>query len=159
MARTELGQRLKELREAQGLSQEALASLVGRSHGAIGGFESATVKKVPSEELLRRLAEVLHADLAELDELRLKAGGKVRRADLEDRVTLLEERIEPLANSVEEMIDLYTAQSEELARIREWVTFLGNRIGAHEGFPVAAQEGDLGPAPESLRPSPPIEDE
>lgn len=59
-----LGQRIADLRERAGMSQERLASLVGISKGYPGRIE--TGRNRPDALILRRIALVLGADYQEL---------------------------------------------------------------------------------------------
>lgn len=55
-----IGQRLKEARISQNITQEELASAIGVSKGAIGNYE--TEVSSPKESILIKLMEVLHVD-------------------------------------------------------------------------------------------------
>lgn len=59
-----LGARLRELRLRQGLSQRALADVVGVGFPHVSKVEAG--REAPSEDLLRKLAVELDADLDEL---------------------------------------------------------------------------------------------
>lgn len=61
---SEVGQRLKEIRTAKGISQYRLSKLSGISQSAISTIESST--KSPTTDTLERLAEVLGCTVAEL---------------------------------------------------------------------------------------------
>jgi len=55
-----IGQRLKEARLSQNMTQEELASAVGVTKGAIGNYE--TEVSSPKESILIKLMEILHVD-------------------------------------------------------------------------------------------------
>lgn len=55
-----IGQRLKDARIAQNITQEELAAAVGVTKGAIGNYE--TEVSSPKESILIKLMEVLHVD-------------------------------------------------------------------------------------------------
>lgn len=55
-----IGQRLKQARISQNMTQEDLAAAVGVTKGAIGNYE--TEVSSPKESILIRLMEVLHVD-------------------------------------------------------------------------------------------------
>ncbi len=55
-----IGSRIKEAREAVGLTQEELAELMGVSKGTIGNYE--TDGSYPRLELMKKLFEYLHTD-------------------------------------------------------------------------------------------------
>lgn len=55
-----IGQRLKEARLAQNMTQEDLASAVGVTKGAIGNYE--TEVSSPKEPILIKLMEILQVD-------------------------------------------------------------------------------------------------
>lgn len=64
IGREELGRRLKQMREATGLSQEDVAAQLGLSRGALGQFEAGI--KAPNSLHLARLAEIYRRELVEL---------------------------------------------------------------------------------------------
>lgn len=63
-----LGERLKELREQKGVSQEELADLAGFYRTYIGHIENARYS--PSAYVLYKIAEALKIDLSELLDLK-----------------------------------------------------------------------------------------
>lgn len=63
------GDRLRELREKKGLSQEDLAKLVGTTQQYISSFEKETHGRVPGTKLLTQLAAVLGCSLDYLMDL------------------------------------------------------------------------------------------
>jgi transcriptional regulator with XRE-family HTH domain len=77
------GQKLRKLRQTKNLSQKRLAAQVGINYTYLSKIESEKLDfaPYPSEELIRRLAEALSADV---DELLLLA--KKIPADIRDRV-------------------------------------------------------------------------
>lgn len=77
------GARLRELRKAKNLSQRALADLVGINFTYLSKVESEKLDfaQYPSEDLIRKLASALEADV---DELLLLA--KKIPADIRERV-------------------------------------------------------------------------
>jgi len=60
-----IGQQIKKLREARGLTQVELADKVEVAQAYVSALENGS-RKNPSLELLRKLAKVLKADVAEL---------------------------------------------------------------------------------------------
>lgn len=65
---TTFGKRLRELRRAKGLSQRALAELVGINFTYLSRCETGTLDfaSYPSEDLIQRLAAALRAEEDEL---------------------------------------------------------------------------------------------
>jgi transcriptional regulator with XRE-family HTH domain len=61
------GQRLRELRTARGLSQNALADLCGSNHPFISELERGV--KVPSLTMILRLAKALECGVCDLVEV------------------------------------------------------------------------------------------
>ncbi len=64
-----LGMRIKELRQARGLSQEALAKKVGTHQVYIAQLEGSAKKpptRTPSLPMLQRLAKALKVNVGEL---------------------------------------------------------------------------------------------
>jgi transcriptional regulator with XRE-family HTH domain len=67
------GKRLYDLRKASGLSQRDLAARVEIDYTYISKMERGRLEFLPSEATIRRLAEVLEADVLEL----LNLAGKI----------------------------------------------------------------------------------
>lgn len=67
------GERLRELRRAQGLNQRDLAARVGIDYTYVSKMERGRLEFPPSEATIRRMAEVLNADALEL----LNLAGKI----------------------------------------------------------------------------------
>ncbi len=62
-----LGRRIRERRSMLGFNQPTLADEVGVAASAISDYETGRIR--PSVEVLHRLADVLHADYADLAQL------------------------------------------------------------------------------------------
>ena len=62
---TQLGQHIRQLREARGMSQAALARAIGVPNTTVNRIESGFIES-PSRDKLARLAEALEVDLEEL---------------------------------------------------------------------------------------------
>jgi predicted ATPase/transcriptional regulator with XRE-family HTH domain len=73
MSQLEFSVRLRKLRTARDLTQEALAELAGCATQTLRAFEAG--RRRPSQEMAERLAEVLHIPEAEWDEFVLLARG------------------------------------------------------------------------------------
>ncbi len=69
---SEFGQRLRDLRKQQGISQRDLASQVGINWTYVCKIETGQIAP-PSEDVIRRIAQVLDADANDL----INASGKV----------------------------------------------------------------------------------
>jgi len=78
-----IGQRLKDARLSQNMTQEELAVAVGITKGAIGNYE--TEVSSPKETILIRLMEVLHVDANFLYQDYMQESPALR----EDELTLL----------------------------------------------------------------------
>lgn len=59
-----IGSQIKKLREEQGLSQEALGNLLGKTRSAVSQYESDTI--VPRMGVIEELAHIFHVDKATL---------------------------------------------------------------------------------------------
>ena len=79
------GERLRELRKAKNLSQRALAEKVDINFTYLSKVESEKLDfaQYPSEELIRKLAKALEADVDELLLLAKKIPPQIRRRVLE----------------------------------------------------------------------------
>lgn len=79
------GARLRELRKAKNLSQRALAENVGINFTYLSKVESEKLDfaQYPSEELIRRLAKALEADVDELLLLAKKIPSDIRERVIE----------------------------------------------------------------------------
>lgn len=73
--RMSFGKRVQEKREAQGLSQAALAALLGVSQSTVGNYEADI--SFPREEVLLRLFDCLGTDPNTLFQDSFQAGGEV----------------------------------------------------------------------------------
>lgn len=106
-----LGQAIKSLRRAHGLSQEQLGERVGYQSGAavsISRLENGLV--TPRPERLERIARALAIDPAELAALALE---KVDGTDrLEDRVAQVRQELDRRTRLITESIDAYNAAIE-----------------------------------------------
>jgi transcriptional regulator with XRE-family HTH domain len=79
------GERLRELRKAKGLSQRALADLVGVNFTDLSKIENEKLDfaQFPSEELIRKLAAALDADLDDLLLLAQKVPAEIKQRMME----------------------------------------------------------------------------
>lgn len=79
------GARLRELRKAKNLSQRALADLVGINFTYLSKVESEKLDfaQYPSEDLIRKLASALEADVNELLLLAKKIPPDIRERVIE----------------------------------------------------------------------------
>lgn len=79
------GQRLRELRKAQNLSQKALADKVGINFTYLSKIENERLDfaQFPSEELIRKLAAALEADEDELLLLAQKIPEQIKKRVME----------------------------------------------------------------------------
>lgn len=105
------GARLRELRKAKSLSQRALAEKVGINFTYLSKVESERLDfaPYPSEDLIRKLAAVLNADV---DELLLLA--KKIPPDIRDRVIERPEVFRKIASLDDRRLDDILRQIEEL---------------------------------------------
>lgn len=96
------GERLRELRKAKNLSQRALADKVGINFTYLSKVESEKLDfaQYPSEDLIRKLAKALSADL---DELLLLA--KKIPADIRERVIERPDAFRKFASLDDETLD------------------------------------------------------
>ena len=74
----ELGERIRELRKARGLTQRTLAEAVGIDFTYLSKIENNTVPYSPSEKTLKKLANELEADELELLRLAERLTGEVK---------------------------------------------------------------------------------
>jgi len=79
------GERLRELRKAKGLSQRALADLVEVNFTYLSKIENEKLDfaQYPSEELIRKLAAALDADVDELLLLARKIPDEIKQRVIE----------------------------------------------------------------------------
>ena len=79
------GQRIRELRKAKGLGQRAVAAAVGINFTYLSKIENDKVDfaAFPSEDMIRKLAKVLEADVDELLLMAEKIPNQIRRRVLE----------------------------------------------------------------------------
>lgn len=79
------GQRLRQLRKAQNLSQKTLADKVGINFTYLSKIENERLDfaQFPSEELIRKLALALEADLDELLILAQKIPEQIKKRVME----------------------------------------------------------------------------
>lgn len=96
------GERLRELRKAKNLSQRALADKVGINFTYLSKVESEKLDfaQYPSEELIRKLAKALGADV---DELLLLA--KKIPPDIRERVIERPDAFRKIASLDDETLD------------------------------------------------------
>jgi transcriptional regulator with XRE-family HTH domain len=96
------GQRLRELRKAKNFSQRTLAEKVGINFTYLSKVESEKLDfaQYPSEDLIRKLAKALAADV---DELLLLA--KKIPADIRDRVIERPDAFRKIASLDDETLD------------------------------------------------------
>ena len=73
------GDRMRTRREELGLSQKALAAMMGISSSAIGNYESGT--SFPKEEVLLRLFDCLETDPNTLFQDSFRGGARVLNRD------------------------------------------------------------------------------
>lgn len=106
---TNFGERLRELRRAKGLSQKRLATQVNINFTYLSKIESEKLDfaPYPSEELIRRLAAALEADV---DELLLLA--KKIPVDIRDRVLERPDAFRTLASLDDVALDEVIRQVE-----------------------------------------------
>jgi transcriptional regulator with XRE-family HTH domain len=105
------GARLRELRKAKDLSQRALADKVGINFTYLSKVESERLDfaQYPSEDLIRKLAKVLKADV---DELLLLA--KKIPPDIRERVIERPDAFRKIASLDDRMLDDILRQIEEI---------------------------------------------
>jgi len=79
------GERLRDLRKAKGLSQRALGDIVGVNFTYVSKIENEKLDfaQFPSEDLIRKLAEALGADVDELLLLAKKIPDQIKRRVME----------------------------------------------------------------------------
>jgi transcriptional regulator with XRE-family HTH domain len=79
------GERIRELRNAKGLGQRALAQMIGVSHTYVSKIENEKLDfgDYPSEELIRKIAKALEADEHELLTLARKIPEEIKKMVLE----------------------------------------------------------------------------
>jgi len=79
------GERLRDLRKAKGLSQRALGDIVGVNFTYVSKIENEKLDfaQFPSEDLIRKLAEALDADVDELLLLAKKIPDQIKRRVME----------------------------------------------------------------------------
>jgi HTH-type transcriptional regulator, competence development regulator len=101
-ARMTFGERLRELRKAKNLSQRALGDKVGINFTYLSKVESEKLDfaQYPSEDLIRKLAKALGADV---DELLLLA--KKIPTDIRDRVIERPDAFRKIASLDDETLD------------------------------------------------------
>src|ERR1700732_3565827 len=110
MDRFETGQRIARARRRSGLSQAALAGLVGRSESWLSQVERGK-RGIDSHTVLTRMAEVLRTDIAELT-----------KPDGDDTTR---PRPYPSARQIEQAMMSYTALEDRIsshAAPRQWDT-------------------------------------
>ena len=107
------GERLRELRKAKNLSQRVLADKVGINFTYLSKVESEKLDfaQYPSEELIRKLAKALEADV---DELLLLA--KKIPPDIRERVIERPDAFRKLARLDDRALDLVLVEAERLAK-------------------------------------------
>lgn len=108
-----LAERVRELREARGLSQNALAKAAGLSHTFIGRIESGVARR-PSYDTLRRLADALDVPigrlLMEMDEVELPEPD-------EDGTSAVGPALEAMQVNLRKIGELNPAAVEQLSEI------------------------------------------
>lgn len=79
------GERVRELRKAKNLGQRALAEMIGVSHTYVSKIENEKLdfSDYPSEKRIRRIAEVLDANVDELLTLAKKIPDDIRQRVIE----------------------------------------------------------------------------
>jgi transcriptional regulator with XRE-family HTH domain len=107
------GERLRELRKAKNLSQRALADKVGINFTYLSKVESEKLDfaQYPSEELIRKLAKALDADV---DELILLA--KKIPPDIRERVIERPDAFRKIASLDDEALDAVLKDIERKER-------------------------------------------
>jgi transcriptional regulator with XRE-family HTH domain len=137
-----IGRRIALHRRRRGLSQAAVAGLVGRSESWLSQVERG-LRSVDSYTVLRDLARVLRVDIAALTGSgeRTEPGRSRRDADVDaiERALLVGERAEQAVDVITIVPDLHAAY--QAARYDEVLTALPGVITALDGqgsAPVAA---------------------
>lgn len=79
------GEKIKDLRKAKNLGQRALAKMIGVSHTYVSKIENEKLDfgDYPSEELIRKIADALDADVDELLMLAKKIPEQIKTRVLE----------------------------------------------------------------------------
>jgi transcriptional regulator with XRE-family HTH domain len=108
---TKLGQRIKKLRKAQKLSQEALAELVNKSVDTISNIERGIFP--PRIETALEIATALGIPLHELFQI-----NDVPATDKE-KAALLDEIYDMLKAQPNELLEFTLAQTKELIALKE----------------------------------------
>jgi transcriptional regulator with XRE-family HTH domain len=106
-----LGQRIKKLRKAKKLSQEALAEAIDKSVDTISNIERG--KFAPRLDTASEIANALDVELFELFQ--------VRKMPLEDKekMKLLDEIFDLLKDQSDEILQFTLSQTKELVSLRE----------------------------------------
>jgi transcriptional regulator with XRE-family HTH domain len=100
-----IGQRVREAREALGMQRTVLARRVGVAENTIYRIETA--KRTPSVELLERIARELRTEPAELiEEERIEADSPKDRQHWETVLASVHERQSEVEAKVEELVEL-----------------------------------------------------
>jgi len=68
------GERLKQLREAQGTTQRALAAALGMEAPYLSRIENSVQRHTPSRDTIERMVTALGLSVAQSDELHILAG-------------------------------------------------------------------------------------
>jgi transcriptional regulator with XRE-family HTH domain len=106
------GERVRDLRKARKLTQQAVADAVGIDFTYLSKIENGrlTATQFPGEETIRRLAKVLDADEDELLLLARKIPESIRRKvhqhpDVFRKIaSLSEDRMDDLARALDELL-------------------------------------------------------
>lgn len=118
-----LAERVRELREARGLSQNALAKAAGLSHTFVGRIESGVAHR-PSYDTLRRLADALDVPigrlLMEMDEEELPVPDGEGSAKVEPALEAMQVNLRKIGElnpaAVEQLSEIILAVKEQEER-------------------------------------------
>jgi transcriptional regulator with XRE-family HTH domain len=112
-----IGQRVREAREALGMQRTVLARRVGVAENTIYRIETA--KRTPSVELLERIARELRTEPAELiEEERIEADSPKDRQHWETVLASVHERQSEVEAKVEELVALPDPSKADLYQLK-----------------------------------------
>jgi transcriptional regulator with XRE-family HTH domain len=117
------GRRVKELRRARGWTKRELAERAQMHDSYVGKVENGTLRRPPSAEVIRRMADALGVSEGEL----LRLAGRRNVEHLEEHIRLLEE----VRDRARVLVGLYRqaeAESGELVPLHDEVMALRESI-------------------------------